>query len=106
LIMVKNQTAYTLQDYIGSETKFDERVLISKTFAKLRQVTLTYTIPQSVLTRTAFRAASISFVGRNLFYFAERKDIDWDSFIGTATSAQDLKSPTLRRYGVNINLTF
>ncbi len=106
LNLVANTTPYTLQDYIGTETKFDERVLISKTFAKLRQVTITYTFPSRFLTNKFFKAASISLVGRNLLYFAKRKDIDWDSFIGTYTNAQDLRSPTLRRYGININLTF
>jgi TonB-linked SusC/RagA family outer membrane protein len=106
LKLVPNTTPYSLQDYIGTETKFDERALISKTFTKLRQVTLTYTIPSKILERTLFHTASISFIGRNLLYFSQRKDIDWDSFIGTYTSAQDLRSPTLRRYGVNINLTF
>jgi hypothetical protein len=106
LHLVANTTPYRLQDYVGTETKFDERILISKSFAKLRQVTLTYSIPSSVLERTKIRAASISFVGRNLLYFAKRKDMDWDMYIGTYTSAQDLRSPTLRRYGVNINLTF
>lgn len=106
LIFEKNHTAYTLQDYIGSETKFQERYAISKTFAKLRQVTITYTVPSKVLSKTPFRAASISFVGRNLLYFGKRSDVDWDSFIGTANASQDLKSPTLRRYGVNINITF
>ncbi len=106
LKLVTNSTPYTLQDYVGTETKFDERYLISKTFAKLRQVTLTYSIPATVLNKSIFRAASISLVGRNLFYWSTRKDIDWDNFIGTNTSAQDLRSPTLRRYGVNINLTF
>ena len=104
--MVENKTPYTLQDYIGTETKFDERVLVSKTFSKLRQVTLTYNLPATLLKNTGFRAASISFVGRNLLYFSKRTDIDWESFIGTYNSAQDLRSPTLRRYGVNINLTF
>ncbi len=106
LTLVNNTTPYTLQDYIGTETKFDERYLISKTFVKLRQVTLTYNVPSAILSRYGVRAASISFVGRNLLYFSKRTDIDWDSFIGTYTSAQDLRSPTLRRYGVNINLTF
>jgi len=106
LILNKNTTPYTLQDYIGTETKFDERYLISKTFVKLRQVTITYNVPQSILSRSGIRAASISVVGRNLLYFAQRTDIDWDAFIGTYTTAQDLRSPTLRRYGVNINLTF
>jgi TonB-linked SusC/RagA family outer membrane protein len=106
LQLVPNTTPYTLQDYIGTETKFDERYLISRTFAKLRQVTLTYSIPAELLKRTSIRAASISLVGRNLLYFAKRTDVDWDSFIGTYNSAQDLRSPTLRRFGFNINLTF
>ncbi len=101
-----NKTPYTLQDYIGTETKFDERYLISKTFSKLRQVTITYNFPGTALKSTPFRKASVSLVGRDLFYFAERTDIDWDSFIGTYTSAQDLRSPTQRKYGININLTF
>lgn len=106
LVLEKNKTPYTLQDYIGSETKFDERYLISKTFSKLRQVTITYNFPASTLKKTPFVKASVSLVGRDLFYFAERTDIDWDSFIGTYTSAQDLRSPTQRKYGININLTF
>ena len=106
LQLVTNTTPYSLQDYIGTETKFDERYLISKTFVKLREVTITYNLPSTVLNRTALRAASVSLVGRNLLYFAKRKDVDWDSFVGTYTSAQDLRSPTLRRYGININLTF
>lgn len=101
-----NKTPYTLQDYLGTETKFDERVLISRSFAKLRQVTLTYNFPTSTLSKTPFVKASVSIVGRDLFYFAERSDVDWDSFIGTYNTAQDLRSPTQRRYGVNINLTF
>ena len=106
LQLVTNTSKYTLQDYIGTETKFDERVLISRTFAKLRQITLTYAVPPSVLGKTFVKAASISLVARNLLYFGKRSDVDWDSFIGTATSSQDLKSPTLRRFGVNLNFTF
>ena len=104
--LTKNNVPNSLQDYIGRETSFDERTLFSKTFTKLRQVQLTYNVPSSVLKGKTIRAASISFVGRNLLYFSKRKDIDWDQFIGTNTSVQSLQSPTLRRYGININLTF
>jgi TonB-linked SusC/RagA family outer membrane protein len=106
LKFVPNTTPYSLQDYVNNETKFDERTMVSKTFTKLRQVTITYAFPSAMLERTAFRAASISLVGRNLFYFAERKDIDWEQFIGTNANNQILATPTLRRYGININLTF
>ncbi|MEI9917732.1 MAG: SusC/RagA family TonB-linked outer membrane protein [Bacteroidota bacterium] len=106
LHLVNNTTPYSLQDYVNNETKLDERTLISKTFTKLRQVTVTYTVPATMLERTAFRAASVSLVGRNLFYFSKRKDIDWEQYIGTNANSQILASPTLRRYGININLTF
>ena len=106
LELVPNTTPVSLQNYLNAETGFDERTLVSKTFTKLRQVTLTYTFPASIMSRTAFRGASVSLVGRNLFYFAKRKDIDWEQFIGTNASSQILASPTMRRYGININLTF
>lgn len=106
LTFAPNNVPSALQDYIGREVGFDERVLVSKTFVKLRQVQLTYNLPPSLLAGKAIRQASISFVARNLLYFSKRKDIDWDQYIGTNTAAQVLQSPTLRRYGVNINLTF
>ena len=100
-----NESLQWLQDYVGRMVGFDERVLISKSYAKLRQVTLTYNVPTAFFGNSGIRA-SISLVGRNLLYFAKRKDIDLDSFIGTNTSSQMLQSPTTRRYGFNINLTF
>jgi len=106
LTFAPNTTPVPLQDYINRETGFDERTLVSKTFVKLRQVQITYNVPGALLQRIGLRQASISLVGRNLLYFSKRSDIDWDQFIGTNTSAQILQSPTLRRYGVNINLTF
>ncbi len=101
-----NSTPYALQDYINREVGFDERVLISSSFAKLRQVTITYTLPSDMLKRLGFSKASISLVGRNLLYFASRTDIDLDQFVGKNLNSQILQTPTLRRYGVNINLTF
>ncbi len=101
-----NTTYNSLQDYIGREVGFDERVLISRSFAKLRQVMITYNLPAGFLSKVGINKASVSLVGRNLLYFAQRKDIDLDQFIGSNLTSQILQSPTLRRYGVNINLTF
>jgi hypothetical protein len=101
-----NTSMQYLQDYVNREVGFDERIMISKSFAKLRQLTLTYNLPSASLQRMGIRQASVSLIGRNLLYFAKRTDIDLDQFIGTNTGAQILQSPTLRRYGVNVNLTF
>ena len=106
LTFAPNTKPYALQDYINREVGFDERVLISSSFAKLRQVTITYNLPTHLLKSIGFSKASISLVGRNLLYFASRTDIDLDQFVGNNLNSQILQTPTLRRYGVNINLTF
>jgi TonB-linked SusC/RagA family outer membrane protein len=100
-----NDTATYLQDYISVYYRNNEANLISKTFAKLREVTLTYTIPQSILKDGIIKAATISLVGRNLLYFSEHKDIDLDQYPGSI-GVSSLQTPTTKRYGININITF
>jgi hypothetical protein len=80
---------------------------MSKTFAKLREITLGYTLPSGLLDKTFIRSASISFVARNLFYFADKKhkDVDIDQYAGSQSSTS-LQSPTVKRFGFNINLVF
>ena len=100
-----NTTKTFLQDYISRLYATSEANLMSKTFAKLREVTLTYQLPQRWFAGDRLiRRASVSFVGRNLLYFAESKDIDLDQYIDSNYSG--LQSPTAKRYGVNINITF
>ncbi|MCC7507654.1 MAG: hypothetical protein IT259_20260 [Saprospiraceae bacterium] len=100
-----NTTKTFLQDYISRYYSTSEANLMSKSFSKLREVTITYQAPSSWFGEGRFiRGASFSLVGRNLLYFAEKKDIDLDQYIGTNYSG--LQSPTAKRYGVNINLTF
>jgi hypothetical protein len=80
---------------------------MSKTFSKIREITFGYTIPSKVLEKTFIKNATISFVGRNLFYFTDKKnkDVDIDQYAGSQTSSS-LQSPTVKRFGFNINLVF
>ena len=103
-----NTQVTRIQGYISSYYNIDESNLMSKTYAKLREVTLGYSIPASVLKNTFIKRAQISLVGRNLIYFYKDKrfkDVDLDQY-NSATSATVLQSPTTRRYGLNINITF
>jgi TonB-linked SusC/RagA family outer membrane protein len=100
-----NTTPTFLQDYISFYYNTNEANLIDKTFAKLREVTLTYTVPQAVLGRSFMKQASISLVGRNLLYFSKYKDVDIDQYAGSQGSSS-LQTPTAKRYGININITF
>ncbi|AUD07587.1 SusC/RagA family TonB-linked outer membrane protein [Spirosoma pollinicola] len=99
-----NTTKAFLQDYIARRYGFDGGNMISRSFVKLREVVLGYSLPQTFISRLGVKQASVSFVARNLLYFAEKKDIDIDQF--TSGGRSDLQTPTTRRYGFNLNLTF
>ncbi|MEZ4775086.1 MAG: SusC/RagA family TonB-linked outer membrane protein [Bacteroidia bacterium] len=100
-----NETATFLQDWISRWYATEEANLTNRTYAKLREVTFSYSIPQSALNKTFFNTATISLIGRNLLYFAETKDLDMDQFVA-GQGYSDLQTPTLRRFGVNLNFTF
>lgn len=105
LTFAPNTTATYLQDWISTYYAAEEANVVSRSFAKLREVTLTYNVPSSILDKTFMKTASVSVLGRNLLYFAEVKDVDIDQFAGS-DSYSSLQSPTLRRYGFNVNITF
>jgi TonB-linked SusC/RagA family outer membrane protein len=103
-----NTTTTQVQDYISKYYNITKANLMSKTYTKLREVTITYDIPSNLLSGLGISKASISLVGRNLIYFyADKrfKDVDLDMY-NYGTSSTGLQSPTTRRYGFNINVTF
>ncbi len=103
-----NTTPTHVQDYVSKYYNTDESNLMSKTFAKLREVTISYDIPARVLAKTFITKATISVVGRNLIYFYKDKrfkDVDLDQY-NYSTSGTVLQSPTTRRFGFNLNLVF
>jgi TonB-linked SusC/RagA family outer membrane protein len=107
LTFAPNGTKTYLQDYISRYNSTAQGNLMSKTFAKLREITLGYNIPSKFLGKSFIKNASVSFVGRNLFYFADKKntDVDIDQYAGSQTSS-NLQSPTVKRFGFNLNLVF
>lgn len=92
----------------------DEVNIYDGTVIRLREVSLGYRLPASILSRTPFGSASISVSGRNLWWNAPNvlDDLNLDPEVlgGTAgTNVQGFEygaTPTTKRYGVNLNLTF
>jgi TonB-linked SusC/RagA family outer membrane protein len=72
----------------------------SKTFVKLREISVTYAIPEKFLKGKA-KAASVSFVGQNVFLKA--KDFKYSDPDG---GVEDFADPSVRYLGCNIKLTF
>ncbi|MDB5144801.1 MAG: TonB-dependent Receptor Plug Domain protein [Mucilaginibacter sp.] len=118
LTFAPNTTAVTSQGYISSGLggNFDEYYMISRSYAKLREASLGYSLPSKLLAGSFIKKATFSIVGRNLLYFAARKDIDLDQYasgydassrgLTGGSGGSDLTSPTARRYGFNLHLTF
>jgi len=105
LSFAPNANKTYLQDWISRYYNTTESNIISRSFSKLREVTLSYNLPSTVLERTFIKRASVSLIGRNLFYFAEKKDLDIEQY-GGGQGGSSLQTPTQRRYGVNLNITF
>ncbi|MCY1719124.1 SusC/RagA family TonB-linked outer membrane protein [Prolixibacteraceae bacterium Z1-6] len=76
----------------------------SRTFLKLRELSLTYTIPNSVLNNWAggfIENASVSFVGQNVLFWSK----DW-KYSDPDGGYEDFADPSVRYLGANIKLTF
>lgn len=94
----------------GRNAPIGEVFSVSATNVRMREAVIGYTIPASKLEGLPLNSVSISFVGRNLFFFLnEAKNIDPDVTVGTSASAQGFDSfgpPTARSFGFNVNLGF
>ncbi len=103
-----NTQVTQVQDYVSKYYNVSEANMMSKTFAKLREVTIGYDLPQSWLQNTFINKVSVSLVGRNLIYFYKDqrfKDVDLDQY-NYALGGTALQSPTTRRFGFNVNVVF
>ena len=108
LTVTQNTTKSQVQPFVTRTASIPDLDIIKKTYAKLREVVLTYTLPDNLLggKKSFVQKATISLVGRNLLYFFPNKyrDVDVDQY--TQNSGSGLQTPTVRNYGFNLNLTF
>ncbi|MDX2247753.1 MAG: SusC/RagA family TonB-linked outer membrane protein [Bacteroidia bacterium] len=91
----------------------DEWNVFDATVIRLREVSLGYSLPQSLLAKTPLGGVSINVVGRNLWYnapnFPPASNFDPETSTFGNSNAQGFEfttAPSLRRLGVNISLTF
>ncbi|MFM6944430.1 MAG: SusC/RagA family TonB-linked outer membrane protein [Bacteroidota bacterium] len=103
-----------IQDYVSSFFNDFEHTSVSKTYGKLREVVITYSLPKELIGKRSFVSkVDISLVGRNLLYFfPDRfKDMDIDQYSGRDYNSgnskeYNLQTPTTRSYGINLNIVF
>ena len=77
---------------------------------RLRELALGYALPDGITSRLPFRTASVSLVGRNLFFFSNKtKYFDPEAVQSVVNNAEGLNSfapPTTRSFGVSLNFGF
>ena len=91
----------------------DEWSVYDATVIRLREVSLAYSFPKKLLERTPFGSASLSLTGRNLWFsapnFPKSSNFDPESNTLGSSNAQGfeyLNAPSLKRYGVNLQVSF
>ena len=92
----------------------DEVNIYDGTVIRLREVSLGYSLPKAILGKTPFGSARISVSGRNLWWKAPNvlQDLNLDPEFLSEASDSNIQgfeygaTPTTRRYGVNLTLTF
>lgn len=75
--------------------------LYSTTFLKLREVALTYRLPENIAEKIRSKGISVSLIGQNLLYWAE--DFKFSDIDG---GTENFSDPSLRYIGFNIKLDF
>jgi TonB-linked SusC/RagA family outer membrane protein len=91
----------------------DEWAVWDATTIRLREVTLGYEVPKGWLGKTPFGTARLSLTGRNLWYnapnFPKASNFDPETSTFGNQNFQGFEystAPSVRRYGINLRLTF
>jgi TonB-linked SusC/RagA family outer membrane protein len=98
--------------YYGGTTSYEYNHVLPKTFFKLRNVSLTYSVPKSFLAKLPIRVASVGVFGRNLVLWTPKGNHFTDPEANTfGTSLKNLygefaSGPSVATYGAQLNLSF
>ncbi|MDX1629117.1 MAG: TonB-dependent receptor, partial [Fulvivirga sp.] len=125
---IPNGTQLTVNDWFFINTfgsaGANEFSVFDRTTIRLREVSLGYSLPKSILEKTPFGRVEITFTGRNLWFKAVNfpSDLNFDPETnslgagnvdglspfqtGNAQGVDFGVIPTAKRYGVNLSLSF
>lgn len=111
---IKGTTAVTSIDpvayysAVGDRNRIMEPYIFSRTNVRLAQLVLGYNLDVQKL-KLPVKEASISLIGRNLFFFYKKAPYDPEQSMSTANNMQSnevFSMPATRTYGVNLKVTF
>ncbi len=113
---VENITPISKEDmddyYADGADLLDESYLISRSFVKLRRVSLTYDLPKNMMRKTPFKAAALTVYGNNLALWTPASNNLIDPEVSTFGNdlagkfGEFTANPSTRSLGVNLKLNF
>ncbi len=94
----------------GRNSPIGEVWSYSATNVRLREASISYALPNNLFKKAPFQAASVSLVGRNLFFIINKAPgFDPESTAGatnTSVGQEGFSLPSTRQIGLNLNLSF
>lgn len=105
-----NTTNISAQDYWGAVSGIASEYVIEQTNVRLREISLSYNFPKTMLEKTFVKNASLSLTGRNLLFLYKKSDnFDPEASYSTSNFAQGVlfyNLPTTSSLGLNLNVKF
>ena len=105
-----NTINISAQDYWGAVSGIGSEYVYDQTNIRLRELSLSYSLPRDLLSNIGVGGASISVIGRNLFFLHKKVDnFDPESSYATGNLGQGVlyySLPTTRSFGFSLNVNF
>ncbi len=107
---ILDAASYYLNTYGWSTGWYENGAVFDNSFIKMRELTLSYNLPQALSSKLRFQNMQVSLIGRNLFYFWKTvPHIDPEAGIGTSWNRQGVDEGSMaptRSYGVSLHVSF
>lgn len=115
-VFAENDIATSYQSYMSNINPYASgnsrtQNLLDQTFVKLRDISISYALPQTLCEKIKMKGASIGFVGQNLlmwtkdFRFSDPDKIE-QVRDGNSYYEDNISSPSIRYVGFNVKLDF
>lgn len=105
---VPNDIEIAPVDFFASMFGHGRAFVYDASFVKLRELSLSYALPSSLISKTPFTKASVSIIGRNLaILYKNVPHLDPEAAVTGSGNIQGYEGgaiPSLRSYGFNISL--